>query len=131
MPTVFVLGSDGVGYDEMTRLLEANGFRVRTLASAEELLEICSRQASGCAVLDVCLPDRNEPALQARYEGLTRRERQVMALVATGTSNKETARQLKISHRTVETHRARVMRKMGAISLLQLVKMAESVRPRA
>ena len=72
-----------------------------------------------------------QDAVRERYEELTPREQEVMALVATGTSNKEIARQLHISHRTVETHRARVMRKMGAVSLLQLVKMAESVRPRA
>lgn len=74
--------------------------------------------------------ETSRQGVRSRYEDLTPREQEVMALVATGTSNKEIARQLKISHRTVETHRARVMRKMGAGSLLQLVKMAESVRPR-
>lgn len=67
---------------------------------------------------------------RARMEQLTPREQEVMVLVAAGTSNKEIARQLRISHRTVETHRARVMRKMGAGSLLELVRIAESSRPR-
>lgn len=69
--------------------------------------------------------------VRARFGQLTPREQEVMDLVAQGISNKEIARTLRISHRTVETHRARVMRKMGAGSLLQLVKMAESVRPLA
>ena len=69
--------------------------------------------------------------VRARFGQLTPREQEVMELVAQGISNKEIARTLKISHRTVETHRARVMRKMGAGSLLQLVKMAETVRPHA
>jgi two-component system response regulator FixJ len=75
--------------------------------------------------------DASRNVARVRYKDLTPREQEVMALVAAGISNKEIARQLKISHRTVETHRARVMRKMGADSLLQLVKLAESVRPRA
>jgi two-component system response regulator FixJ len=70
--------------------------------------------------------DVEKGVARERYDALTPREREVMALVATGTSNKEIARRLKISHRTVETHRARVMRKMGAGSLLELVRLAES-----
>jgi RNA polymerase sigma factor (sigma-70 family) len=55
---------------------------------------------------------------------LTPREQEVMALVVGGRSNKEIARQLDISPRTVETHRARIMEKMGAESLPDLVTLA-------
>ena len=55
------------------------------------------------------------------YEQLTPREREVMSLVVNGHSNKEVARELDISHRTVEIHRRRVMRKMKAGSVSDLV----------
>lgn len=58
-------------------------------------------------------------------ESLTDREREVMSLAIEGQSNKEIARQLGISHRTVEIHRARVMHKTGADSLVELVRIAE------
>lgn len=53
---------------------------------------------------------------------LTGRERDVMALVILGHPNKEIARQLGISHRTVEIHKSKIMRKTGAINLLDLVR---------
>ena len=56
---------------------------------------------------------------------LTPRERQVLAEIMAGASNKEVGRKLGISPRTVEVHRARVMEKMGAHSLAELVRLAE------
>ncbi len=58
-----------------------------------------------------------------RYESLTPREREVLALVTQGKANKVMAGDLGVSQRTVEIHRARVMEKMGANSLAQLVRM--------
>ena len=63
-------------------------------------------------------------SLRERLEGLTRREREIMMLVAAGHANKEIARRLGISHRTVEVHRARVMQKTGATNLVELSRMA-------
>jgi len=57
------------------------------------------------------------------YETLSRREREVMQLVVTGNSNREIAETLGISPKTVEVHRSRVMSKMRAESLAQLVQM--------
>ncbi len=65
--------------------------------------------------------------LLARLSSLTAREQEVMALAVTGLTNKEIAQRLNISHRTVEIHRARVMHKTGAASLLALARMAESL----
>lgn len=59
-----------------------------------------------------------------RYEQLSPREREVMRLVVQGLLNKQIAAELNISIKTVEVHRARVMEKMGAASLAELVRMA-------
>ena len=61
--------------------------------------------------------------IQARINSLTAREREVLALVTSGKANKVVAAELKVSPRTVEIHRARVMEKMEAHSLAQLVRM--------
>lgn len=58
------------------------------------------------------------------YEGLSRREKEVMALVVTGKANREIAEDLGISPKTVEVHRSRVMSKMRAESLPELVNQA-------
>lgn len=58
---------------------------------------------------------------------LTEREREVMTRVAAGLASKEIARELAISHRTVEIHRARVMQKMNARSVLELADLARAL----
>lgn len=65
--------------------------------------------------------------LQRCAESLTAREHEVFALIVTGLLNKQVARQLGISEKTVKVHRARVMQKMEARSFANLVRMAERV----
>jgi FixJ family two-component response regulator len=63
------------------------------------------------------------------YASLTSRERQVMALVVSGSLNKQTGMELGISEITVKAHRGKVMRKMKANSLPELVEMASALVP--
>ena len=67
-------------------------------------------------------------ALRVCYGSLTSRERQVMALVASGLLNKQVGGELNISEITVKAHRGQVMRKMKADSLADLVNMAAKLR---
>jgi FixJ family two-component response regulator len=64
---------------------------------------------------------------RARFEALTAREQQVIGLVTTGLMNKQVAAQLGVSEITVKVHRGNVMRKMGARSLPDLVRMADAL----
>ena len=68
--------------------------------------------------------DRQRADVTRRFTTLTARERQIMKLVASDNSSKEIARDLDISPRTVEHHRAHIMRKMNANSLNELIIMA-------
>lgn len=63
--------------------------------------------------------------IQERVESLTPREREVFALVVTGMLNKQIAFEMGISEKTIKVHRARVMQKMQADSLADLVRMSE------
>jgi FixJ family two-component response regulator len=66
--------------------------------------------------------------LRARYDRLTPREQQVFALVSAGLLNKQVAVQLGTSEKTIKVHRARVMAKMEAASLADLVRHAERLQ---
>jgi FixJ family two-component response regulator len=71
--------------------------------------------------------ESHHASVHARFAMLTPRERQVMALVTAGKLNKLVAADLSLSEITVKAHRGSVMRKMGARSLADLVRMADIV----
>jgi FixJ family two-component response regulator len=72
--------------------------------------------------------EKTVAVLRARLETLTRREREIMALVVTGRLNKVIAADLGISEITVKVHRGQVMRKMAASSLPELARMADKLQ---
>lgn len=72
----------------------------------------------------VITENTNHQDAQSRLTDLTDRERDVMTLAIQGRPNKEIARQLGISHRTVEIHKSKIMHKTGAINLLDLARIA-------
>jgi FixJ family two-component response regulator len=65
--------------------------------------------------------------LRARFESLTPRERNVVALVTSGKMNKQVAAELGVSEITVKVNRYNAMKKLGAKSLAELVRMADSI----
>jgi FixJ family two-component response regulator len=65
--------------------------------------------------------------LRKRFESLTRGERRVLPLVVSGRPNKQIAAEIGTSEATVKVHRSQLMRKMGADSLPELVRMAEKI----
>jgi FixJ family two-component response regulator len=73
------------------------------------------------------LRDRELASVERRYASLTPRERQVMALVTAGLLNKQVAGELGLSEITVKIHRGAAMKKMGARTLPDLVRMAEAL----
>lgn len=192
-PTVHVVDDDQAVRDSLGLLLEAEGMRTRTFASAAAFLDAVGPETEGCLVLDVRMPGMSGVELQRELEArgihlpvvfltayadvrmavgairagavdvlqkpvhadallervrealardaeerersrevdgsrhrldrLTAREREVLALVVGGLTNKRIAAELGLSRRTVETHRANIMRKAGADSLPELIRM--------
>jgi len=68
--------------------------------------------------------DSGREFVSSRLSTLTDREREIMMLTVTGRTSKEIARQLSISYRTVESHRAHILRKTGAANLIELARIA-------
>jgi FixJ family two-component response regulator len=75
------------------------------------------------------LGDGETEQLQARFATLSPREQQVMMLVTEGKMNKQVAGDLALSEITVKIHRGSAMRKMGARTLADLVRMADALKP--
>jgi FixJ family two-component response regulator len=67
--------------------------------------------------------------LLRRYETLTTREREVMALVVSGKGNKQISSEIETSEATVKVHRSKMMEKMEARSVVELVRMADKLNP--
>lgn len=71
--------------------------------------------------------ERSVTLLRTAYELLTHREREVMAFVISGLLNKQIAARMNLSEITVKIHRGQVMKKLGARSVPDLVRMAQAL----
>lgn len=121
MPIIFITGYGDV---PMTvRAMKAGAVEFLTKPFDEEALLNAIRSALDKSQ-SALASDAEERVLLADYATLSRREREVMALVCTGLMNKQVGGELGISEITVKAHRGRVMQKMKAKSLADLVTIA-------
>lgn len=90
--------------------------RDKLLSSVRAALLLCEQRLAQAEKINQTL---------GRLSELTERERDVMTLAVLGHPNKEIARRLGISHRTVEIHKAKIMHKTGAVNLLDLARIAQ------
>jgi FixJ family two-component response regulator len=126
MPIIFITGYGDI---PMTvRAMKAGAVEFLTKPFHDDTLLGAIRQAIGHS--EVVLREAAElKALRDRYGTLSRREREVMALVVSGLLNKQVGGELGISEITVKAHRGRVMEKMRARSLADLVMMNSRLNP--
>jgi FixJ family two-component response regulator len=122
MPIIFITGHGDVPMTVQAMKAGAVEFLTKPFGDDVLLSAIASAIDRSRAALD---QQAGMQALRGSYARLSRREREVMGLVVAGLLNKQIAGELQISEITVKAHRGKVMRKMGAGSLADLVKMAQ------
>ena len=125
IPIIFITGHGDV--PSTVQAMKAGAVEFLTKPFTDEALLSAIRQALERS-RDALLEDLELQKLRDRYASLSLRERQVMALVASGLLNKQVGSELRISEITVKAHRGRVMQKMKADSLAELVEMAGRLR---
>jgi len=126
MPIIFITGHGDV---PMTvQAMKAGAVEFLTKPFNDDVLLTAIRAALERSRVALSL-EAEMRVLRERYASLSQRERQVMALVVSGLLNKQVAGELAISEITVKAHRGKVMQKMKANSLADLVKMAARLRP--
>jgi FixJ family two-component response regulator len=124
LPVIFITGFGDV---PMTvQAMKAGAIEFLTKPFSDEVLLEAIRNALARSRMAVDM-DAEIGELRRRHEALSRREREVMALVVLGLMNKQVGGELEISEITVKAHRGRVMQKMGAHSFADLVRMAAAL----
>lgn len=124
LPIVFITGHGDIPMTVEAMKAGAVGFLPKPLRN-QDLLDAVKEGIS----LDREARQRRADVaeLRTRYESLTAREREVFALVVTGSLNKQIAFQLGTTERTVKAHRGQVVQKMQADSVADLVRMADKL----
>ena len=126
MPIIFITGHGDV---PMTvQAMKAGAIEFLTKPFSDDVLLSAVRVALERSRVALSL-EAEMRILRDCYASLSQRERQVMALVVSGLLNKQVGGELGISEITVKAHRGKVMQKMKADSLADLVKMAARLRP--
>jgi two-component system response regulator FixJ len=128
IPVIFITGHGDVAMAVEAMQAGAFDFLQKPFRD-QDLIDRIQRALAKDRANRALLTERN--LVQQRLESLTPREREVLALVSSGKPNKLIAADLGLSQRTVEIHRARVMEKMGAASLAQLVRMVMDSDPQS
>jgi len=126
MPIIFI--TEDTDIPTIVRAMKAGAAEFLTKPFDADVLLNAIREAvdrSEC----VLRQEARMRSLRNRYASLTAREREVMDLVVTGELNKQVGGELGISEITVKAHRGKMMRKMQAASLIELVNMAAILRP--
>ena len=126
MPIIFITGHGDV---PMTvQAMKAGAIEFLTKPFNDDVLLTAIRAALERS-RDALSLEAEMRVLRDRYASLSQRERQVMTLVVSGLLNKQVGGELGISEITVKAHRGKVMQKMKADSLADLVKMATRLGP--
>lgn len=124
LPIVFMTGHGDIPMTVEAMKAGAVGFLTKPLRN-QDLLDAVKE---GISIDREARLRRNDVAeLRKRYESLTAREREVFALVVTGSLNKQIALQLGTTERTVKAHRGQMVQKMQADSVADLVRMADKL----
>ena len=124
-PVLFVTRCADIAFT--VRAIKAGALDFLTLPFAPETLMSVVRSALALDAANRMTRERMT-GLRQRFERLTPRERQVLQSVVSGRLNKQVAVELGISDITVQVHRRRVMRKMGAACFADLVRIAGTLR---